>query len=150
MMAVDGSSDGSRLRGFAAGLLTALGQARGRDPLTPGTTAIPPQIVALAAQASGACVVSGVGLALRAGLSWATYAGVLARQLRAAAREPATARDHLRVLLDQTLTQLREIGELSLQEAQILQQDLQQLSAQLRDLDATEVPKPPRYARAKP
>ena len=107
----------------------------------------------LVAQAYVAWIASGVGMFARAGLSWASYGAVLAQQLAAIALEMGFDNGRrgtaIRTLLDESAAQLRELGELSVQEARALQHNLLELAEQLRDLDDSTLAQPHRYGKVK-
>ena len=107
----------------------------------------------LVAQAYVAWIVSGLGMFARAGLSWAGYGAVLAQQLAAIGLELGFERGGrgtaIRTLLDESAAQLRELGELSVQEARALQRNLLTLAEHLRDLDDGMLEKPHRYGKVK-
>lgn len=107
----------------------------------------------LVAQAYVAWVMNGAGAFARAGLCWATYGALLAQQLVAVALELGGDRARrgtaIRTLLDESTAQLRELGELSVQEARTLQRNLQKLADQIRDLDGDTLEEPHRFGKAK-
>jgi hypothetical protein len=89
----------------------------------------------------------------RAGLSWASYGALLAQQLAAIGLElgfdAGRRGTAIRMLLDESAAQLRELGELSVQEARALQRNLQKLAEQLRDLDDGTLEEPQRFGKVK-
>jgi hypothetical protein len=107
----------------------------------------------LMAQAYVAWVLGGVGMLARAGLSWASYGALLAQQLLAIALELGLDSGRrgtaIRTLLDESAAQLRELGDLSVQEARTLQRNLQKLADQLRDLDGESLEQPHRFGKVK-
>ena len=108
-------------------------------------------IVFVIAEALGVCILSGLGSLFRVSSSWANFGLMLAQQLATALRDREVPRDDtIRMLLDESLTQLRELGDLSLQEARLLQQNLLTLSQHLRELDNSTSATARRYARTKP
>lgn len=109
----------------------------------------PDVAVLLVAQAYVAWVLGGIGYFARAGVSWAGYGAVLAQQLAAIALEPRAETTGMRTLLDESAAQLRELGDISVQEARALQRRLQQLAEQLRELDNGTLEEPRRYAKTK-
>jgi hypothetical protein len=128
-----------------------LGDADSPSPLA--STQGPAVALVLVAQAYVAWVLSGVGMFARAGLSWAGYGAILAQQLVALGLELGVDESRrgtaIRTLLDESSAQLRELGELSVQEARALQRNLLALAEQLRDLDDETLDDPPRYGKVK-
>ena len=104
--------------------------------------------VVLVAEAYLALLIRGARYAGRAGLSSALYGGMLASQLGAIGL--GLRSDAVRVLIDESAAQLRELGELTVQEALSLQQLLRELAEQLRSLEDGTLDEPRRFARAKP
>jgi hypothetical protein len=104
--------------------------------------------VVLMSQAYVAWLLSGLWSFGRAGISWATYAPVLLRQLAAIGFGQRS--DAIRLLLDESAAQLRDLGDLSVQEALALRKLLLELAARLRQLDGETLDEPRRYAKAKP
>ncbi len=109
----------------------------------------PEMAVVLVAQAYVAWVLGTIGCVARAGLSWAGYGAILARQLGAISLEQRGQSSAVRTLLDESAAQLRELGELSVQEARALQKNLLQLAERLRELEDGTLDEPRRYAKAK-
>lgn len=83
----------------------------------------------------------------RAGMSWAAFGRLLAWQLGAIRLGRGDAR--VRVLLDESAAHLRELGELSVQEALALRKLLNDLLQQLRQLDSSNLDHPRRFAKVK-
>lgn len=108
----------------------------------------PARVVALVAQAYVEWLVGGLRYFGRAGISSAAYGRVLAWQLGAVAL--GQGGHGVRVLVDESVAQLRELGELTVQEALALQKLLRELSEELRQLEDETLDAPRRYARAKP
>jgi len=144
----DASSNGATedlFSGLFEAFLGASGSASGVAGAFPSR---PASALILLAEAHVAMLFRGMRFLGRAGLSSAAFGQVLASQLGAMTfgqRDEA-----LRVLLDEGAAQLREMGELAVQEARALERLLGQLAQQLRRLEDEELGEPRRFARAKP
>jgi hypothetical protein len=120
----------------------------GRSPTSVESRSRPATAALLIAQAYIAWLLWTLRSISRASVSWAAYAALLARQLAAIGLgERGSA---IRLLLDETVARLRDLGDLSVQEAQSLRKVLLELAAELRQLDSETLDEPRRYAKAKP
>ena len=106
-------------------------------------------LLALMGQALGACVVSGCQTYFRIGLSWAGFGSTVVRNLGSILRQSGSDDGSRRAVLDDSIAHLREVGELSAQEARLLQRNLAQISLRLRDLESASYDEPQRHAKSK-
>jgi hypothetical protein len=111
-------------------------------------TSKPASALLLLMEAHVAMLFRGMRFLGRASLSSAAFGQVLASQLGAISFGQQD--EAVRILLDEGAAQLREMGELAVQEAHALERLLGGLAQQLRRLEDDELDEPRRFARAKP
>lgn len=136
-------------RDLARLLVSTLGLSDPANTVSSGSGKRPEMALLLVAQAYAAWLQSGLGYTARAGMSWVGYGALLAQQLGAVVSGRQDQDSAMRILLDETAAQLREVGELSMQEARVLQDNLRQLREKLRELEDGAHDEPHRYAKAK-
>lgn len=107
-------------------------------------------VLVLVAEAYVSWLLGGLMYLARAGVSWAAYGRFLAQQLAAIRLWERGRNSGMRTLLDESAAQLREVGELSVQEARALQRNLHRLAERLRELEDGPLDEPRRYAKTKP
>ena len=91
-------------------------------------------VMALVAQAHVAWMSGGFRYSSRVAVLWAEYHRTLGERFSAAASVPDAAGVELVTLVDDARAQLRQLGELTLQEARLLQEEMDRFAAAMRHL----------------
>ena len=91
-------------------------------------------VMALVAQAYFAWMNGGLRYSNRVAGLWNEFYRTLAERFAAAASVPGAAGVELVTLVDEARAQLRQVGELSLQEARLVQEEMDRFAAEMRQL----------------
>ena len=91
-------------------------------------------VMALVAQAYFVWMSGGLRYSNRVAGLWNEYSRTLAERFATAASVPDAAGVELVTLVDEARAQLRQVGELTLQEARLLQEEMDRLAAEMRRL----------------
>ena len=109
-------------------------------------------VMTLVAQAYFAWISGGLRHSSRVAVLWNEYFRTLAERFNAAASVPGAAEIELVSLVDESRAQLRQLGELSLQEVRLVQEEMDRFAAAMRHLVDDQCPgeQRHRYWKVKP
>jgi hypothetical protein len=96
-----------------------------------GATGKTADMASLVAQSYLIAMVSGLRYLRRVAETYRTHESAIVRSLMARAAVPSTSDGERRALIDEIRAYLREVGDVSLQEARIVQTDLDKLAAEV-------------------